>query len=71
MPVWMKSTENMRFACVFVVAEACGNGRMVSDGGPDLTGIFSGEKEARRCQITQHGHTPLPHCCQFVVLYQR
>lgn len=32
--------------------------RMVSDGGPDPAGIFSGEKEARRCWITQHRHMP-------------
>lgn len=39
--------------------------RMVSDGGPDPAGIFSGEREARRCWITQHGHTPpslMPVC---------
>lgn len=32
--------------------------RMISDGGPDPAGIFSGEREARRCWITQHGHMP-------------
>lgn len=31
---------------------------MVSDGGPDPAGIFSGEREARRCWITQRGHMP-------------
>lgn len=31
---------------------------MVSDGGPDPAGIFSGERGARRCWITQHGHMP-------------
>lgn len=31
---------------------------MVSDGGPDPAGIFSCEKEARRCWITQCGHMP-------------
>lgn len=38
---------------------------MVSDGGPDPAGIFSGEREGRRCWITQHGHTPpslMPVC---------
>lgn len=32
--------------------------RMVSDGGPDPAGIFSGEGEARRCWITHRGHMP-------------
>lgn len=32
--------------------------RMVSDGSPDPAGIFSGEREARRCWITQRGHIP-------------
>lgn len=32
--------------------------RIVSDGGPDPAGIFSGDREARRCWITQHGHMP-------------
>lgn len=30
----------------------------VSDGGPDPAGIFSDEREARRCWITKHGHMP-------------
>ena len=30
----------------------------VSDGGPDPASIFSGEREARRCWITQRGHMP-------------
>ncbi len=43
---------------VFCEGEVCECRQRVSDGGPDPAGIFSVEKEARRCWITKHGHMP-------------